>query len=146
MDNKDLIIETMAKQNADLTALVQSLTETIKELEETIRELQRQLNQNSQNIRSLLMPSSRSLPKMLIPLPIRLLTRNAMMIFSLPSKTQLCLMEASMTDVPCNSTHYDKRIEHSYLAGASAKRKENSFGYSSALVPGSFPSAKCFSR
>ena len=35
MDNKDLIIETMAKQNADLTALVQSLTETIKELEET---------------------------------------------------------------------------------------------------------------
>ncbi|MCH4000596.1 MAG: hypothetical protein LKF15_10950 [Lachnospiraceae bacterium] len=74
MDNKDLIIETMAKQNADLTALVQSLTETIKELEETIRELQRQLNQNSQNIRSLLMPSSRSLPKMLIPLPIRLLT------------------------------------------------------------------------
>lgn len=49
MDDKDLIIETMAKQNADLTALVQSLTETIKELEETIRELQRQLNQNSQN-------------------------------------------------------------------------------------------------
>ena len=49
MDDKDLIIETMAKHNADLTALVQSLTETIKELEETIRELQRQLNQNSQN-------------------------------------------------------------------------------------------------
>ena len=45
MDDKDLIIETMAKHNADLTALVQSLTETIKELEETIRELQRQLNQ-----------------------------------------------------------------------------------------------------
>ena len=38
MDDKDLIIETMAKHNADLTALVQSLTETIKELEETIRE------------------------------------------------------------------------------------------------------------
>lgn len=53
MDNKDLIIETMAKQNADLTALVQSLTETIKELEETIRELQRQLNQNSQNSRKI---------------------------------------------------------------------------------------------
>jgi len=35
MDDKDLIIETMAKHNADLTALVQSLTETIKELEET---------------------------------------------------------------------------------------------------------------
>ena len=33
MDDKDLIIETMAKHNADLTALVQSLTETIKELE-----------------------------------------------------------------------------------------------------------------
>ena len=56
MDNKDLVIEAMAKQNADLTALVQSLTEsntalteTIKELQETIRELQRQLNQNSQN-------------------------------------------------------------------------------------------------
>ena len=49
MDDKDLIIETMAKHNADLTALVQSLTETIKELEETIRERQRQLNQNSQN-------------------------------------------------------------------------------------------------
>lgn len=56
MDNKDLIIEIMTKQNADLTALVQTLTasnaaltETIKELQETIRELQRQLNQNSQN-------------------------------------------------------------------------------------------------
>jgi hypothetical protein len=56
MDNKDLIIETMTKQNVDLTALVQTLTksnadltETIKELQETIRELQRQLNQNSQN-------------------------------------------------------------------------------------------------
>ena len=56
MDNKDLIIETMVKQNADLTALVQTLTEsnaalneTIKELQETIRELQRQLNQNSRN-------------------------------------------------------------------------------------------------
>ena len=56
MDNKDLLIETMTKQNANLTALVQTLTEsnaalneTIKELQETIRELQRQLNQNSQN-------------------------------------------------------------------------------------------------
>jgi len=56
MDNKDLIIETITKQNADLTALVQTLTEsnaalteTIKELQETIKELQRQLNQNSQN-------------------------------------------------------------------------------------------------
>lgn len=56
MDNKDLLIETMTKQNANLTALVQTLTEsnaalneTIKELQETIQELQRQLNQNSQN-------------------------------------------------------------------------------------------------
>ena len=56
MDSKDLIIETITKQNADLTALVQTLTEsnaalteTIKDLQETIRELQRQLNQNSQN-------------------------------------------------------------------------------------------------
>ena len=56
MDNKDLIIETITKQNANLTALVQmltesnaALTETIKELQETIKELQRQLNQNSQN-------------------------------------------------------------------------------------------------
>lgn len=49
MDNKDLIIETIKKQNADLTALVQTLTETINELQETIKELQRQLNQNSQN-------------------------------------------------------------------------------------------------
>ena len=54
--DKDLIIETITKQNIELTALVQTLTksnadltETIKELQETIRELQRQLNQNSQN-------------------------------------------------------------------------------------------------
>ena len=56
MDSKDLIIEQNARQIADLTALVLSLTEsnaalteTIKELQETIKELQRQLNQNSQN-------------------------------------------------------------------------------------------------
>ena len=54
--DKDMIIESLMKQVADLTALVQTLTEsnaalneTIKELQETIRELQRQLNQNSQN-------------------------------------------------------------------------------------------------
>ena len=54
--DKDLMIESLTKQVADLTALVQTLTasnaaltETIKELQETIRELQRQLNQNSQN-------------------------------------------------------------------------------------------------
>jgi phage shock protein A len=54
--DKDLIIESLTKQVADLTALVQTLTksnadltETIKELQETIKELQRQLNQNSQN-------------------------------------------------------------------------------------------------
>ena len=54
--DKDIIIENLMKQVADLTALVQTLTEsnaalneTIKELQETIRELQRQLNQNSQN-------------------------------------------------------------------------------------------------
>lgn len=54
--DKDLIIEALTKQVADLTALVQTLTEsntalteTIKELQETISELQRQLNQNSQN-------------------------------------------------------------------------------------------------
>ena len=56
MDNRDLIIDTMIKQNADFTLFVQTLTEsnaalnqTIKELQETIRELQSQLNQNSQN-------------------------------------------------------------------------------------------------
>lgn len=54
--DKDIIIESLTKQVADLTALVRTLTEsnaalneTIKELQETIRELQRQLNQNSQN-------------------------------------------------------------------------------------------------
>ena len=54
--DKDQIIEQYIKQNAELTALVQKLTEsnaamteTIKDLQETIRELQRQLNQNSQN-------------------------------------------------------------------------------------------------
>lgn len=56
MDNKDIIIENISKQNENLTKLVQSLTEsnealtaTIKELRETIKELQQQLNQNSQN-------------------------------------------------------------------------------------------------
>ena len=56
MINKDYIIEQYAKQVAELTALVQTLTEsnaalteTIKELQDTIKELQRQLNQNSQN-------------------------------------------------------------------------------------------------
>ena len=54
--DKDMLIESLTKQVADLTALVRTLTEsnaalndTIKELQETIRELQRQLNQNSQN-------------------------------------------------------------------------------------------------
>lgn len=54
--DKDLIIESPTKQVADLTALVQTLTEsnaalneTIKELQETIKELQRQLDRNSQN-------------------------------------------------------------------------------------------------
>ena len=54
--DKDLIIESLTKQVADLTALVETLTEsnaalkeTVKELQETIKELQRQLNQNSQN-------------------------------------------------------------------------------------------------
>ena len=54
--DKDLIIESLTKQVADLTALVRTLTEsnaalneTIRDLQETIRELQRQLNQNSQN-------------------------------------------------------------------------------------------------
>jgi phage shock protein A len=54
--DKDMLIERLTKQVADLTALVRTLTEsnaalndTIKELQETIRELQRQLNQNSQN-------------------------------------------------------------------------------------------------
>ena len=54
--DKDLIIETLTKQNVEFAALVQTLTEsntalneTIKELQETIKELQRQLNQNSQN-------------------------------------------------------------------------------------------------
>ena len=54
--DKDLIIESLTNQVADLTALVQKVTasnialnETIKELQETIRELQCQLNQNSQN-------------------------------------------------------------------------------------------------
>ena len=54
--DKDILIESLTKQVADLTALVRTLTEsnaalneTIKELQETIRELQRQLNQNSQN-------------------------------------------------------------------------------------------------
>lgn len=54
--DKDIIIEQYMKQNSELTALVQkltesnaALTETIKELQETIRELQRQLDQNSQN-------------------------------------------------------------------------------------------------
>ena len=54
--DKDMLIERLTKQVADLTALVRTLTEsnaalndTIKELQETIRELQRKLNQNSQN-------------------------------------------------------------------------------------------------
>ncbi len=54
--DKDLMIESLTNQVADLTALVQTLTasnaaltETIKELQDTIRELQRRLNQNSQN-------------------------------------------------------------------------------------------------
>ena len=56
MDNKDLLIESLTGQVAELTALVQRLTEanaalneTVQELQETIRELRRQLNQNSQN-------------------------------------------------------------------------------------------------
>ena len=49
MDNKDIIIETITKQNENLTKLVQSLTESNAALTETIKELQRQLNQNSQN-------------------------------------------------------------------------------------------------
>ena len=47
--DKDKLIESLTKQVADLTALVQSLTESNAALMETIRELQRQLNQNSQN-------------------------------------------------------------------------------------------------
>lgn len=56
MVDKDLLIEQYMAQNAELTALVKTLTEsnaalneTIQQLQETIRELQRQLNQNSQN-------------------------------------------------------------------------------------------------
>jgi prefoldin subunit 5 len=49
--DKDLIIESLTKQVADLTALVQTLTKSNADLTETIKELQRQLNQTDRRMR-----------------------------------------------------------------------------------------------